>query len=167
MRSFKIIPLVLLLAAALFAGLGGPVTTLTPALGYFVDRDTTISNTANYDTTGTTTSDTVLSKYNFKLGRGGYEYILVLGTVTGANVAACSVGIRIDAYGENDSLLTSVLVDSILTATDQRKLLSIHNYPGHRHSIVLQGVGSNGAEIIFNEMELWRRRPITITKPIN
>lgn len=153
--------LVATFAISLYAALGGPTTTIAPATGYYWDRDTVVSNVALFDTTGSTTSDTIITKRNFK---PGYEYILVMGTLTGADVATCSLGLRIDAYGQNDSLLTSVLVDSILTSTDTRKLLPFHNHPGIKHEIVLQGFGSNGAEIIINEIEIYRRKPIDVMK---
>lgn len=153
--------LVLVLAMSGFAALGGPTTALTPSLPYEWEMDTVISNVALYDTTGSTTSDTLVVKRRFPQG---YEFILVTGTLTGAQVAACSLAVRVDSYGKNDSLLTSVRVDSILASTDGRKLIRLANYPGLRHSIVLQGVGSNGAEVILNEIEIYKRRIVSIMK---
>src|SRR3990172_4837416 len=91
--------LVLVLAMSGFAALGGPTTALTPSLPYEWEMDTVISNVALYDTTGSTTSDTLVVKRRFPQG---YEFILVTGTLTGAQVAACSLAVRVDSYGKND-----------------------------------------------------------------
>ena len=159
----KLLTAILTIAICSYAAVGISNPTLTPEVVYEVELDTVVSNEANYDTTGGNDSDEIIVKTK-RFNDGGYRYMLHCGTITGTDVATCSLAIRIDAYGKSDSLLSSNIVDSILTATDTRKYLDFQYYPGAKHSVKLLGAGSNGAEIILNEIEIYKLRPVQIMK---
>jgi len=164
MKRFLVAMLVVAFFSVSFSAIGPVKTTLYGDGAYEWVLDTVISNVAEYDTTGTTDADTIVVKSTRFNKSQDWEYMLNLGTVTGADVATCSIAVVINSYGRNDSCLASVYIDSVLAATDCIKLLRFFDVPGLKHDIVLQGFGSNGAEIIFNEIELYKRRPVQIMR---
>jgi hypothetical protein len=96
---------------------------------------------------------------------GGWQYVLVHDTLTGAGAASNKVEIVMQALDGNDVALQTDIVDSVTNAEQYGGAHLIPLYTksiGTKYKIILQY--DTGSEVIFKRLYIYKFRYVTINR---
>jgi hypothetical protein len=117
--------------------------------------DTIISGSTAFDTIATTGTVPIVTKFHPK---PGYQYILQLDNLTGANNNSCYMEVRVTSRDHKGDTIATTVIDSITSAVGEEILIPFYQTLfGYSFDIKVVGYGSNGAQIIFNKIWMWKR----------
>jgi len=148
----KLIALIVL-GASLCAFAANPAATVVDADW---DQSTvTKTITGASDTIAATDSITVIDSWG---PDNGWEHILVIGPVVGSGDSV-EIALRLDAINFDGDLLMSETFDSLSSETGEAFLIPIRTTViGPRYRLKMIGGGDNGAETVFDNIEIMKRR---------
>lgn len=149
---FKKILLGLCLAMGAYAT--APVTTsgvnyTTPVLVY----------TWPTDTIAATEVDTIASGIRRE---DGEEIVLSRGTITGGGSDSVSIALTAQATTSTGTIIYSTAVDTFAAAAGEAVAIPVMF--GEEVRLILTGLAANGGVVIVNNLKLYKRKVLTITK---
>ncbi|RPJ55957.1 MAG: hypothetical protein EHM12_11355 [Dehalococcoidia bacterium] len=153
--------IIMIVVVFIASGYSAATSTIPTSYPYCI-MDTAISYTTAFDTIATTGNITLVSKF---IPDPGWEYILKKGILTGTNANSCYMQVLVICRDPKGIATDTVIVDSITSSTPENITIPIgQTVIGHSFDIVILGYGSNGAQIIFNRLYLWKRAVYDINK---
>jgi hypothetical protein len=122
-----------------------------------------ISTSTAYDTLAASDSSGVLLS-NW-IPRKGFDYILVVGTITGTGSDSVALQIVVDCKDASGNVIYRATPDSVTTAAGGAFNLdigTIEGAVGHKYDVKLKTYTGAGTQAILNRLYVYRARPVSI-----
>jgi hypothetical protein len=128
-----------------------------------------ISTSTGYDTLAASDSSGVLLS-NW-IPKKGFDYILVVGTITGTGSDSVALQIVVDCKDANGNVIYRATPDSITTGAGGAFNLDIGTIDaaggagvavGHKYDVKLKTYTGAGTQAILNRLYVYRARPVSI-----
>ena len=126
-----------------------------------------ISSSTAYDTVGASGTITLLSNW---VPQKGYNYALVVGTITGTGSDSVALAIVLDCKDASGNVIYSATVDSVTSSVGGAFDLDVGSIAagagaiGHKFDVKLTAYTGAGTEAKLTRLYIYRSRPMNISR---